>query len=52
MNAETFDTLAWNDVEVVQERTSKMCKMWYDKQGSAFCRDGYWISKGEGSGDA
>ena len=34
MAAETFDTVAWNDVEAAQEGTSKMVKIWYAKQGA------------------
>ena len=40
MDAETFDTIAWNDVEAALKGTSKMFKMWHAKQGSGFCRVG------------
>ena len=45
MDAETFDTITWDDAEAALEGTSKMFKMWYAKQGSGFCRVGYWTSK-------
>ena len=45
MNAETFDTIAWDDSEAALEGTSKIFKMWYTKQGSRFCGVGYWTSK-------
>ena len=45
MEAGTFDTIAWDDAEAALEGTSKMFKMWYVKQGSGFCRVGYWTSR-------
>ena len=52
MDAETFDTIAWDAVEAALEGTSKVFKMWYEKQGSGFCGVGYWTSKWEGNGDS
>ena len=51
MDAETFDTITWNDVEAALKGTSKMFKMWYAKQGSGFCGVGYWTSKWERNSD-
>ena len=52
MDADTFDTIAWDDTEAALEGTSKMFKMWYTKQGSGYCKVGYWTSKWEGNGDS
>ena len=45
MDADTFDTITWNDVEAALKGTSKMFKIWYAKQGSDFCGVGYWTRK-------
>ena len=49
MDAETFDTIAWNCVEAALKGTSRIFKMRYLKQGSGFCGVGYWTSKWEGN---
>ena len=47
MRREVFDTVAWGDVVEALKERSKMFKMWYAKQGSGYCRVGYWTSKWE-----
>ena len=52
MDAETFDMIAWNDVEAALKGTTTMFKMSYVKHGSGFYRMGYWTSKWEGNRDS
>ena len=37
MDEETFDLIAWDDVERGLRGTSKMFKVWHAKQGSGYC---------------
>ena len=52
MDAETFETITWNDAEAALEGTRKMFKTWYAKHGSGFCGLEYWTSKWEGNRDS
>ena len=52
MDAETFDTIAWDNAEAALEGTSEMFKMWYTKQGSGFYGVGHLTRKWEGNKDS
>ena len=45
MRREVFDTVAWSNIAEALRERSKMFKMWYAKQGSGFCKVGYWTGK-------
>ena len=50
MKVETFDMVAWDNVETTLKEASKMFKMWHINQGSGFCGVGYWARKGQKDG--
>ena len=41
MGRDTFNTVAWDNIEAFLKGTSKIYKTWYAKQGLGFFKVGY-----------
>jgi len=44
MDKETFSSIAWEDIDAAMKGSSKMCRLWYAKQGCGYCGVGHWTS--------
>ena len=52
MDIETFDIVAWDNIEIALKEKSKMFKMWHAKQESCLYVVRYWTSKWRMDGDS